>query len=178
MNSAERLQEAVKNVQGQKLIAPLAPLLEKLRTNVASFNGNEVNDGLAAAKWCRKHNLIQQGFTILQETMCSYVLLQVSGEDHYAEKNRNSVNGARKIQSENIKVNDWDQMARENQSLVKKLCEWFADNQPVSEQLKNIGNDRNDINHAGIRDSPMAAAKFGKKLDEHITVFAKYSTGG
>ncbi len=175
--NAAKLQEAVKNVQDQQLIKPLAPLLAKLVENTAPFTGNEVNDGLAAAKWCLEHNLIQQGFTLLQETMCSHILLEATDVDHYTEKNRNIVNKAMVIQSENKTFADWETEAQENRSLVEKLCIWFADHEQAVEQLNNIRNDRNDINHAGIRDNPMAAKKFSKRLHDYITVFTNYSRG-
>ncbi|MEA3468996.1 MAG: TIGR02221 family CRISPR-associated protein [Thermodesulfobacteriota bacterium] len=175
VKSAKNLQAAVENVRDQELITPLAPLLVKLKENTASFTGNEVNDGLAAAKWCLKHNLIQQGFTLLQETMCSHVLLEVTDVDHYAEKNRNMVNKAMVIQSENKSFTEWDKAAQENRSLVENLCSWFANHKDFKEQLKNIGNDRNDINHAGIRDNPMAAKKFSDRLGAYTKEFEKYA---
>jgi len=40
--------------------------------------------------------------------------------------------------------------------------------------LRQLGSDRNDINHAGYNNNPMAADKFAPKLLDYIAALQKF----
>ena len=94
---ATSLNQALDNYQQAALVPPLVPLLEKIRERTAGFSGtNEISDGISAARWCLEHNLIQQAYTILQETVVSFFLIKAEGglNDSQSVEKRAMVTGA------------------------------------------------------------------------------------
>jgi CRISPR-associated Csx2 family protein len=66
------------SIDQTSLIKPLAPLLQQLNTIATRFDhDNTVITGIESAKWCSEHNLVQQAYTILQET-CITAFVQFS----------------------------------------------------------------------------------------------------
>jgi len=72
-SSAHDLCNALAKVKEQSLIPALRPLLKMIEEEVVLEKNDEILEGIAAAEWCLKRNLFQQGYTILQETMISFV---------------------------------------------------------------------------------------------------------
>jgi len=167
------LKDSIRSVLDQTLIFPLSPLLTKLQDGIAEFPGEEVGDGLAAAGWCLQHNLTQQGFTILQETMFTFILARSTGVDTSLIDNRNLVGKAIAIELDGLPFEDWDKTARENKKMVNRICQWLHPRKRLLENLKNLSANRNDLNHAGMNDNPMAPDKFRVKLSEYLDVFSK-----
>ena len=52
-----------------EVIKPFQPILQTLSEKTAPFSGETLSDGIRAAEWCLNHNMIQQGYTILQEVL-------------------------------------------------------------------------------------------------------------
>ena len=171
VQDAGRFKVSIREVKEQQLVKPLAPLLEKLEKTIADFCNDEVLDGVAAARWCLTHNLVQQGFTLLQETMCTYILKQSSGEDTNDKNKRNLVGMAVAIERDDKVFEDWSPDAQNNQQIIQKIRNWIREHKKLFDCMGNLSKDRNDLNHAGMNDSPMTAGKFGNKLQDYIEVF-------
>lgn len=171
VQDAAKLKHAIREVKEQQLVKPLTPLLEKLEKTVADFSNDEIRDGVAAARWCLKHNLVQQGFTLLQETMCTFILKQSTEEDTKDKNKRNLVGMAVKIERNSIKFDDWSKDAQQNEKTIEDIRDWLRTRQKLLNCMNNLSKDRNDLNHAGMNNSPMAADKFGLKLHDYIEIF-------
>lgn len=162
------LKKSVAEIQEQQLVKPLIPLVGRLNDAMADFSGDEVQDGIAAAKWCRQHNLIQQGFTILQETAITHILIQSINADSTDIDKRNLVGKAVKITLNDISEDGWDQAARDQKALIDQICGWLTPQKMLLDCLRNMSQSRNDLNHAGMNPNPMAGDKFKPKLQEYI----------
>lgn len=171
VKNAAGLKQAITLVQDQKLVQPLAPLLSRLEKAVEDFSGNEVQDGVAASRWCLEHNLLQQGFTILQETMLTHVLAQATDEDPLDIKKRNIVNKAVNIELNDIHFEKWDEVAKENKQLIKQVRDWLRPQKDLLDCMRNLTSNRNDLNHAGMNTNPMSADKFEVKLKDYLDTF-------
>jgi CRISPR-associated Csx2 family protein len=176
VQDAAELKDTIHNVKEQNLVKPLTPLLEKLEKTVAEFSNDEVRDGVAAAGWCLKHNLVQQGFTLLQETMCTYILKQSTKEDSNDKNKRNLVGMAIAIERDGKAFDDWSPDAQHNKKIIQEIRDWLRTHQKLFDSMNNLSQDRNDLNHAGMNDSPMSASKFGEKLKQYIYVFSEEIT--
>ena len=170
VRDAARLKDAIREVKEQQLVKPLTPLLEKLEKTVADFSNDEVLDGVTAARWCLKHNLMQQGFTLLQETMCTLILKQSTEEDTKDKNKRNLVGMAIAIERDDKIFEDWSEYAQQNKKTIEDIRDWLRAHKELLDCMNNLSKDRNDLNHAGMNDSPMAADKFGQKLHDYIKV--------
>ncbi|AEB09569.1 TIGR02221 family CRISPR-associated protein [Desulfobacca acetoxidans] len=153
---------------------PYINLLEKVQHELAAFPGDHVRDGLAAAQWCADHNLIQQGFTILQETLISYFTLHVLKDDLVTPTSRHLMNQSIHILRENLPEEEWAEPARSNRQKVAAIIAAIQSYPAIVKKLRDLGNDRNDINHAGYTASPMGAERFATKLRDYINTFQEF----
>ena len=172
--AASRLIKNIDNCEAVDLIPPLLPLLEKLRESVKGFRENdEIANGLQAARWCLEHNLIQQAYTILQETVVSLVLCQAEDQlvsIHPIEsQKRELVTGAASLIA---KKKPFTEAKQEDGTKELWPLVWdFLSKRDAGRQLDRMRNRRNDLNHAGINDQPADFSCFKKDLQEMLEWF-------
>jgi CRISPR-associated Csx2 family protein len=181
--AATNLIKNIDNCEAVDLISPLLPLLEKLKESMKGFREeDEIANGLQAARWCLEHNLIQQAYTILQETVVSLVLCHMEylpAPVHPIEtQKRELVTGAASLIAKKKPFTEARQVdgTKELWPLV-----WdFLSERDIGRQLDRMRNRRNDLNHAGINDQPANSSSFKKDLQEILDWFASIQqhTGG
>jgi CRISPR-associated Csx2 family protein len=126
-----------------QLNEPFIRIKEKLES---IYDKNPIIATIKTVQWCIDFNWIQQGYTILQENLITYIL-HLLKKDYNDLDERNSLSSAiniiyRKIKewkgnSEKIKFYD------ENKDLFKDFIEIYS----------CLSEDRNDINHAGYKEN-------------------------
>jgi hypothetical protein len=128
------------------------------------FKNDIVTDGIQAAKWCLEHNLIQQGYTILQEFMISYCIIQI-GKD-YTDKNlRQLASQAMNIHFKQYPPDSWFDPAKKHPELTLQFIEFFKTQDDLLFKLfDDISQLRNDLNHAGFNHNSRSAEFFEKEL--------------
>lgn len=140
-------------------IKPIKPLLEKMSSELKTYSDDEHKNMLKVAKWCYEHNLIQQGITILQEGVVTFLCGKYGLDTEDVEVDREIINQAAAIKklsdmrSEELPLEKWGDVARKNEKLVRKLLDdkYFR---KAAKFLNSMVDTRNDINHAGWRKSP------------------------
>ena len=144
----------------QQLIAPLTPILDIIENDVKDFKLNDVQNMFVSVKWCIDKNLVQEGFTLLQEGIIAMFL----PNDYAAENKRNFVSGyLNRYEKNDFDDSKFDFPDDEKEALKKDL----KSNCKLPELAKlfsQISAIRNDINHAGFRENTMEAMDFMKKL--------------
>ncbi|HHO49136.1 MAG TPA: TIGR02221 family CRISPR-associated protein [Desulfobacteraceae bacterium] len=172
------LKKSLDSVLHQQTIKPLSPMLHRLNDSISRFSGDEINDGITAARWCTSHNLVQQGFTILEETATSFIVAKALSEDINDLTARKLVNQAVAIFLKNTSQDDWKDEAKEHPDKINRILEWLGSQKELADMLRELSNYRNDLNHAGhSRENPMQAEKFPIKLDEMVAFFEGITTG-
>ena len=160
------------------LIAPMVPLIDKIKDSFGDFDTKpSVSNGFVAARWCYRMQLYQQSITILQETMKAYVAAShgyPSEEEYYTELAAKAFI----IAKESISEDEWrlgesDPTDREKRAEVVRQ---YRDGSAVRELhplYTEIGQLRNDFNHAGFRrnavngrDIPGRIEKLIKRTEE------------
>ena len=161
-----RLKSAVAQCQEIDLIRPLQPLFARIGDQTKPFVGDMIVDGIQAVKWCLKHNLVQQGVTILRELVFSYAVVSI-GEDPHNVQMREMASQALTIVTRKIadKEENWHAPARDNKKTTRKLIEVFKRSPQLVKSADSLGQLRNDMNHAGFR--PQA------KKAKHADAFRK-----
>lgn len=157
--------------KGELVKPPFGPLLERLRERIAQFDGkNVVKDGLRAAKWCLEHNLIQQGFTLLQETVYTHLLSQAGEHPPPHKREIREVAGqALKIHREKLRQENWKDSASKNRELTDKIVAAIKRSPLLSGVMDKLSAKRNDLNHAGtVTDSLSDGQPFKKELETLI----------
>lgn len=129
-----------------ELLKPFKPLFGKIQEEFSMNAADDVILGLEISEWCLKKNLIQQGFTVLRETIVNYVIIK------FLERN-DLKNRAAREKAEN--------MLRGDEILPEKIRNlWYE-----------LIDYRNDINHAGWNNNMHKADKFKNKLRDFIQRF-------
>ena len=163
----QNLVDACRNEQ-EPILKPLIPLLEKIPQKIESFShqgqDNEIKTGLAAVKWCIDHNLIQQGFTILQESIVSSLVVKLFGKNEiYSLVKRNYISKSMIIVAGNIPEEEWDPGYDGNIEELKKAIHLIDKGFAI--EYRDLSLLRNDINHGGCKaDGFMEPKKLKKKL--------------
>jgi len=148
-------------------IKTLNPLLEKISSKISEFENGDIKNGYYAVKWCIKHGHIQQGFTLFQETMISEIVEKEYGKEEINDnKKRRIVSQAINIKQQSLPEKEWKKPARHYKSDVKNIMRGLEDD--FIYIYDSISHLRNDINHAGFRESPSSADNLKQKLKEQI----------
>lgn len=163
---AKSLMNRIENIEETSL-PPFNPIFSRLKLQLNRYaNSNNVRNGLAAVGWCVQNGLIQQGFTLLQETVIS-LICESEDVDFTIEKYRNIVSQAFKIKFCKIDETAWKGECSEdkNKDLTHKLLNNYQLNLLVKE-YNTLTQLRNDINHAGMLNGSGKAENFGKNLED------------
>lgn len=161
-----RLKQNINQCQGLELIQPFKPIFDRIKDQIDPFSGDPIADGIQAAKWCLEHNLVQQGYTIFQETLISYFIIKINEEPEGI--NREIATQAAKIYLDNLPVAQWKSLARTHEKTTRKFLEFYRTKDELIKIYRNLSGDRNDLNHAGHKPTPMKADKFSLKLRDYI----------
>jgi CRISPR-associated Csx2 family protein len=147
------------------------PLLERLRDELDRFSGQTLKDGLAAAQWCLDHNLIQQGFTILQEALVTHVTEKL-GLDQLNHRDRDLVSQFVRL-LRRIEKRDDGQMPRTE--ALEACLRLLGGPREFAGAFDDLTGLRNDLNHAGWRTNFMSARDFRGSLEMYIEKFTQYA---
>jgi CRISPR-associated Csx2 family protein len=174
-DAAEKLRRSLSYEGPFELAPPLHPLFIKIRDNMEPFGNSVVADGIQAARWCLEHNLIQQGYTILEEVVLTGLLEMVEGGDPYSMEQREVAAQALNILIKRIEDDEtkWKKEARESKTVTLKLHDILktAEYNPLVKTADSISQLRNDLNHAGHNHNALRLKKaddFPKRLDNLI----------
>lgn len=183
-DTAERLRSCLNETSSINEIKPFQPIIERLRDQVeSSFCGETVPDGFNAARWCLNHNLIQQGYTILQETLFSYLLIRACLDPH-DDRYRDIPSQALKIYAsrktdEPIEKADWRSPACDYPDITERVISILPDDPEFTREIDRITRERNDLNHAGQNQNAYAnPEKFSRNLAKHISYMKQLISEG
>ena len=171
-DTATGLKQWIEKCQHLDLPSPFRPLFNMIQNRLEFFNGDTLKHGLAAVRWCADHNLIQQGFTILEEILFTYVISGIGGNP-MESKLRETVSQAFKILSLKIVNREecWKSPACDSPELTMKMIGFIQRHGDLYKTVESLRQLRNDINHAGFCDdyTPIEKAdRFAKQLNRLI----------
>ncbi|WKV07484.1 TIGR02221 family CRISPR-associated protein [Thermoanaerobacterium sp. CMT5567-10] len=154
------------NISEESYIKPMTPLIENIKNHFDNFTDDEDKNMIQVVKWCRDHNMIQQGLTILEEGIITYFCNKF-GVDKYNKEIRTAIGQAFYIKIKNAPKDEWKDEARLHEDIVNKILD-REDSEKLAKLIYDIKNVRNDINHAGWRNNSMSYDTFVKKLNAFI----------
>lgn len=138
-------------------LRPLVPLLEKVKRDIEPFCGELVADGIQAARWCLRHNLVQQAYTILEETVLTYVLMALGRDKDIMDiSTRLAASSAFGIARDKKPEEQWQGEARKKPEFVKQVLDFISDRKEFAVQFGELHSLRNTINHAGYSQNTKA----------------------
>jgi hypothetical protein len=150
-DTVEKLKNSIRQIYDVKVDPAFKPLIQLLESQTESFTGSEISDGIKAAEWCAKHNLVQQGYTILREFMINYVCVGYKIDTSPSDA-RKSIELA--IGNEVHLWNEYKKSRIANPDVVGPVLNIFREKNDLLDLFSRLLDGRNDINHGGIRISP------------------------
>jgi CRISPR-associated Csx2 family protein len=160
---------------------PFGHIKEKVVNRLEEYNNDLANNGLTSIKFCIDHNLIQQGYTLMDEFLITYVLVKINfdwSQQIYRDIASSCLNLNKKesfdftLFENKLKEKYPDEHKRkEVKKKIKEIVDLifdFPEKKKLSKIMRSIAHGgRNDINHAGMRDKPRSADEFRKSLLKH-----------
>ncbi|BBM40741.1 hypothetical protein JCM16776_0961 [Leptotrichia shahii] len=143
-NKIAVIKEEMREVK-KDLYPPFTLVIDKIEKDIHNFKIKNVNNVFYAVEWCIEKKLFQQGITMLQEGLITF-LLNKANIDYTNKNNREELSNF--IGLENIKEYSGD--IEKMQNIVRELNEKQIDFQKLKSLYGNIKNIRNDINHGGF----------------------------
>lgn len=167
-SSVRELKKSIIKTEDIEIDSAFRPLLKHLETQLQTFTGSKIDDGIIAAEWCAQHNLVQQGFTILREFMIGYVC------KGYGEDPEDYIARKRIEDCIRFDVHTWidfknDERKKRYQLAPEPPLSVLKDKKDLLELFCTLFDYRNDINHAGIRRDPATPKTLIDGLNELIS---------
>lgn len=145
-----------------QLIEPFLKIKQKLEN--FSDSKNDLLNVIKLVDWCISYNWIQQGYTILQENIASYILQQL-GESYDELENRKYLSYAINVYYRDIPEQAWEG----NKMKIKSYVNQLKNNIKYSEIARlyfELTEPRNDINHGGYKSNPRKPERLKSTLKE------------
>jgi len=163
--SAESVARQIENATKSKDITRFAPafldVLQPVQADLTRFAGTDLSILRDLIGWLIEKDRPDTALTLAAEWIVSWLMVRLGNSDHHTnEKNRKPYDQCLNLLiDEYSKRNEIPNPSAESKDLLKKLKSRSAPAEreclaAVASQLKTA---RNDLNHAGFRDSPMAA---------------------
>ena len=160
--------------ESERLPLPMKPILEKIVLPFSRMQDDdgttaELTKGMVAAKWACDHDLIPQGFTLLEEAIIGFVSAVLDFEGRCTEKGRPFDVLARRSVASQLLNGYGDQVFASQFDDVKS--KYGAGLVPLFRALVIA---RNNINHAGTgNDTPPSIGSFKNSLERLVCKFAE-----
>lgn len=172
---ASTIFENIKDIDANSItLRPLIPLIKNVELRLKDFsNGPGTQNGVEAAKWCLENNLIQQGLTILQETLITEACHEMNMNE-ISKGNRELISACFNIKIEDYPPEKWNTSACKDREFTKKILinsNVIAEKKEIFSQISTA---RNDINHSGMRETAAPPDRFYKSLKNVIKHFSFY----
>ena len=165
----------------RSVIEPLNPVIRKMESSFGKFDDSSSNEfncknGIEAAKWCMNNHLFQQAATILQECVVTYFCNRY-GLDVSSDMQRGLVNGAfakcMKLNSSRTEHEEKEKIKREIESseITQRLTsDLLISDREMYDAFSLLTDERNDINHSGMRSQPHSADRIRNNIKKAYDV--------
>lgn len=143
------------------LLPQLNKPFEKIKEKINLINDNNpLITSIKIIQWCIDYNWIQQGYTLLQENLCSFII-DLHNKDFNIKDERECLSKALNIIVKSIPEKDW---ITDKKDFIRFYVDRKNSLKEIAELYSSLTEYRNDINHAGYRDN----AKKSKDLVEKL----------
>ena len=148
----KKINELRKGIQKieSNLYPPFQHVLKKIGDEISNFEEKTTLNFIHTVEWCINRNLIQQGITMLQEGLVTYLLNKANEEyrDRDLRKEFSNYLGKETFSDKENKSVKYNKEKMDN--ILKKLEKEKIDFEKLKITYCDIKNTRNDINHGGF----------------------------
>ncbi len=156
-----------------KIIVPLQPLFEKIRTSVEQCAKDNPANMIYAAGICAKHKNYQQAITLLREGIISIICSRHNIKQDDSKKRELVVTAILKhLSSENSNTSDENSTKLTQEEIDKIISDVYPDSLLTADSagiLFDILDYRNDFNHAGMRSNRKRVSTMKENIQDLIS---------
>ncbi len=160
------------------VIEPFNPVLKLIPEKIKNFENKNLKNGFHAVQWCMDHDLIQQGYTFLQETLVTLLGYPIYGINILKEyKLRHNITAAcNELNKGHIQSREKESNLNETAvDIDPEVAQIISKISPeMCKELFNLSNTRNDINHCGCRPDAINPLKLKKILETRYKNISDY----
>lgn len=161
-------------------LKPLEKILEEIYNMVSDIGDNEVLNIHEIAKLSFELNMFQRSYTFLRENIINFLYEKSNIEEILGI---NKIKDIKKMSKVREDLLDILRIKYGNENIILKTDEIELNKEQIFINLENyinkdiynlstnIGDARNDINHAGYKETAMPSDKISKKLEKHLNDF-------
>ncbi len=154
-------------------ITQLRPVFEKIKQSMADFGyQSDVSNCIKVARWCQDNQLYQQAITMLEEGLISLFCAscKVCELDYNERADRDIVNKCVHIASRNLPECEWKEEDAGTIDKIRRIINDSASHLDIyANILSQVGELRNDYNHAGFNSKPAQADDIIKKIEKYLS---------
>ena len=170
--AVKKIREQLDNIN-EVLIAPMSPLLGKVKDDISGFSSQRsVSNMFAAARWCFDHQQYQQSITFLQEGVISF-FCEKCGWNIENKVKRGLVTSALSIITQKTPENEWEVDAENFDDLRKLVNDIIGSDSAVPSICAALTEYRNDYNHCNMRDKKFTPQSIKDKIKESLDQIEK-----
>lgn len=168
------IQKTIDELKESSMSFPIKSLLDKIKEKVQGYKKDDVLNGFRAVEWCIEHELIQQGFTILQETIVTKVGYDLEGRLLLGDRERNIARDALNYVdiTSRGKTFDFGRTSCDEENIRNNAPKV---NGELAKIYGQITNSRNDMNHSGFNENSTNYKKLKNQLGECFKQVKKIS---
>lgn len=184
MCAFQRVKEENSKLDRKTVFPPLNKLLDHAIQSIRGFENQDiVGTGIETVRWCIEKNMVQQGYTALEETIITYCCIALGYDGRYLEKEIRDKGVSRAITTFTVKKGmlTGEQVEKCRQEILEsekketgvEVFEKAVKKIPLEIVVLalRIKEGRNDINHFGMRPQPLPADKLQKNLEKDFKEF-------
>ena len=151
----------------REFLYPFDGLMEKIEEKCLLFSTDDPwEKALAAVEWCIEHRLVQQGYTILLESVITEGCRLLKVADPYKNKSwRDFFSSLLVVTAKKTPPERWTGVLKEEKGVALQIQskggEAFL---KLARAYKQLNEMRNDINHCGCRDNVHQSQTFIEQL--------------
>lgn len=169
----EEYRQLYRQLNSSVIPLPFILLLNKIEKAISAFDtSDEVGNGLASVKWCIDHNLIQQAYTILLETLVTFVIASIKNNVQYENKDRFKLDiNIRQLVTAEAAILEQNKERKEKNIKKEKYVEiaetirnFLLNRKELRRLIFKISQRRNDLNHAGYNEHSTKPKKFYEEI--------------
>ncbi|SHK20539.1 CRISPR-associated protein, TM1812 family [Anaerobranca californiensis DSM 14826] len=170
--SYNKMKEALIELKEKNNLPILDKLFNQIDRKTKIFDGcnDNLSMGINYIKWCIKHDLVQQGYTALNETIKTYICV-LNGLDDVNKEYREDV-AAKAMAVYRKNEEEWE-IKEKYREMIKKVIETTP--KELFKIYNSITSSRNDINHFGFTDEKARrkVSVIKKELEKKFKEFEK-----
>lgn len=143
--------------RNQQLPLPLKQILGLVIDSLSEYESNSSRNIVVALKWCKRYNLVQQGYTLCQEGIVTWLCERFDSENPYRLDTKNKVKNYRDYWSSILGIDDsklcdeisWRKGLAEYRDLTHRIVaqNWLGE---IRRRYQSLTKNRNTINHGGF----------------------------